>query len=102
MQKKKFKIHYLSIAERDILEIIDFISKKNPTAAINLIDEIDKQISKLADFPEIGKLAKDDRLKKLGYRILVVKKYLVFYVVKKQSIEIRRILHGKRKYEFLW
>ncbi|NIM11580.1 MAG: type II toxin-antitoxin system RelE/ParE family toxin [Candidatus Aminicenantes bacterium] len=35
--------------------------------------------------------------------MLVVDKYLVFYVVKDQSktVQIRRILHGARKYDFL-
>jgi plasmid stabilization system protein ParE len=41
---KKLKIHYLSIAEKDITEIIDYISRDNPNAALNLIDKIDTQI----------------------------------------------------------
>jgi len=98
---KKLKIHYLSVAERDITEIIDFISRDNPNTAIRLIDKIDDRIKELSDFPEIGKIPKDERLRKLGYRILIIDNYLVFYVLKNNEIEIRRILHGKRKYEFL-
>jgi plasmid stabilization system protein ParE len=44
---------------------------------------------------------KDDRLKKLGYRMLIVGKYLVFYVVKANTVQIRRIIHGARQYSFL-
>ncbi|WP_420889704.1 type II toxin-antitoxin system RelE/ParE family toxin [Halanaerobium congolense] len=35
--------------------------------------------------------------------MLVIGSYLVFYVVfeNKKIVEIRRILHGKRKYNFL-
>ena len=98
---KKLNIHYLSVAEKDITEIIDYISKDNPNAAIWLIDKIDERIKELSDFPEIGKTPHDERLKQLGYRILIIDNYLVFYIIKKQEIEIRRILHGKRKYEFL-
>ena len=98
---KKFKIHYLSIAENDIIEIIDYISKDNPNAALRLIDKIDDRINELSNFPEIGKKPNDRRLQKLGYRILVIDNYLIFYVIKNEEIEIRRILHGKRKYEFL-
>jgi hypothetical protein len=36
----------------------------------------------------------------MGYRMLVVDKYLVFYVVKK-IIQIRRVIHGARRYSFL-
>jgi hypothetical protein len=37
----------------------------------------------------------------MGYRMLVVDKYLVFYVVKKKIIQIRRVIHGARRYSFL-
>ena len=37
---KKLKIHYLSIAEKDITNIIDYINKDNPNAALKLIDKI--------------------------------------------------------------
>jgi len=32
---------------------------------------------------------------------LVVDKYLVFYVVKSKTVQIRRVIHGARQYEFL-
>ena len=46
---KKLKIHYLSIAEKDITEIIDYISKDNPNAALNLIEKIDTKIKVLSN-----------------------------------------------------
>ena len=36
-----------------------------------------------------------------GYRYLIVKDYLVFYVVSGQSVQIRRILYGRRDYQAL-
>lgn len=98
---KKYRIEYLSIAERDLTEIIEYIKLDSPQSAIDLLDDIDKTISNLEYFPYIGKLPKDSRLQYLNYRILVVNSYLVFYVVTDDIVEIRRILHGKRKYEFL-
>jgi len=32
---------------------------------------------------------------------LVIGNYLVFYVIKGKTVEIRRILHGQRRYDFL-
>ena len=55
----------------------------------------------LEDFPFIGINPRDIRLQRLNYRILVVTSYLVFYVVMDDFVEIRRILHGNRKYQFL-
>lgn len=99
----KFRIEYLPIAEKDLTEILEYIKTDNPTAALNLLDEIDKAISKLSYFPYMGNIPKDQRLIFLKYRMLVVENYLVFYVVldEEEVVEIRRILHGKRKYDFL-
>ena len=96
-----FKIEYLPTAQKDLTEILEYINEDNPTAALEFLDAIDSTISKLEDFPFLGHIPKDNRLKALGYRILVVNNYLVFYIVADNIVEIRRILHGKRKYDFI-
>lgn len=83
------------------MEIVEYVQIDNPAAAIKLLDEIDEAISRLEEFPFRGRVPDDARLKALNYRILVVGNYLVFYVVADNAIEIRRVLHGKRQYEFL-
>jgi len=99
--KKKHKIKYLPIAQQDLIEIFDYIKEDNPSAAKSFIDKIDKSISKLELFPQAGVVLKDDRLEMLGYRMLVIENYLVFYVIKENIVEIRRIIHGSRRYSFL-
>ncbi len=96
-----FKIRYLSTAENDLDDIFDYIMRDNPSAAGSLLEKFDHSISQLAINPEIGVIPKDERLKKLGYRMLIVGKYLVFYVVKVNTVQIRRIIHGARQYSFL-
>jgi len=98
---KDFIIEYLPIAQQDLEEIFLYIQKDNINAAASFIDEIDQKISQLAQFPYMGAIPKDDRLEKIGYRVLVMEQYLIFYVVKDLIIEIRRILHGSRQYDFL-
>jgi addiction module RelE/StbE family toxin len=98
---KKYRIEYLAIAAQDLTDIIEYITLDNPQSALKLLDEIDESISKLEDFPYMGIKPRDTRLQRLKYRILVVSSYLIFYVVKDDYVEIRRILHGKRKYQFL-
>ena len=36
-----------------------------------------------------------------GYRYLVVEKYLVFFVIVEDTVQIRRILFGRRDYQTL-
>lgn len=98
---KKYKVNYLPISVKDLEELIEYIKIDSPSAALNMLNKIDESISKLKDLPEIGIIPKDERLRRLGYRILVIGNYLVFYVIKENIIEVRRILHGKRNYKFL-
>ncbi|KOA19645.1 plasmid stabilization system protein [Clostridium homopropionicum DSM 5847] len=98
---KKYRVEYLPIAEQDLTDIIEYITLDSPQSALKLLQEIDESISKHEDFPFIGINPRDTRLQRLNYRILVVNSYLVFYVAKDDYVEIRRIFHGKRKYQFL-
>lgn len=97
----KYSIRYLKTAESDLYEIFDYIKRDNPSAASALLEKIDEAINRLATNPYLGRTSKDIRLKNKGYRMLVIEKYLVFYIVKSKTIQIRRILHGARKYSFL-
>ena len=98
---KSFEIRYLETAVRDLEDIFDYIAKDRSTAAVSLLDKLDQTISQLADHPELGVVPKDDRLKRLGYRMLIIENYLVFYVTKVETVQIRRIIHGARQYGFL-
>jgi toxin ParE1/3/4 len=99
--EKKLLIKYLPVADQDISEIIEYVSLDNPPAALNLLNQFDESISILAYFPLSGPIPKDSRLQLLNYRMLVIQNYLIFYVVQNDFIEIRRVLHAKRKNDFL-
>ncbi|MFW6017004.1 MAG: type II toxin-antitoxin system RelE/ParE family toxin [bacterium] len=103
MTENKYTINYLPSAKKDLNNIISYIQADDPSAALNLLNDIDKSISQLKSFPFKGKTPEDDNLKSKDYQMLIVKNYLIFYVVfeENKEIEIRRIIHGKRKYKFL-
>ena len=96
-----YEIRYLATAERDLIDIFEYIKKDNPPAAISQLDKFHKSISQLALHPYLGAVPNDERLRKLGYRLLIVDKYLVFYVVKTKTVQIRRVVHSARRYSFL-
>jgi toxin ParE1/3/4 len=98
---RPYDIRYLRTAERDLIDIFEYIKKDNPAAAFSQLERFDTSISQLALTPFLGTIPKDERLKRLGYRILIVDKYLVFYIVKNKTVQIRRIIHGARRYSFL-
>ena len=101
MSKKKYNVRLLGKAEQDIHEITAYISKDNPSAAINLVDKIDNRLDKLSENPELGKIPFDKDIKKYGYRYLVIDSYLIFYSIESYTIWVHRILHGARDYKNL-
>ena len=99
--KKSCLILYLSPAERDLKDLFDYICRDSPSRATQFLDKIDRTISRLSRFPLSGVIPRDKLLQRKGYRVLVVVDYLIFYRFEKKSVVIYRILHGKRRYEFL-
>ena len=98
---KPYQIRYLGTAEADLLDIFEYIHNDKPSAAAKLLARFDESISRLSQNPYLGIIPKDDRLKQLGYRILIIDKYLVFYVVKIKTVQIRRVIHGARQYQII-
>ena len=78
-----YNIHITSAAERDLIRAADHIefTLKNPKAADELLDEAEKQIDSLADFPERFRLVNDPVLASWGIRFVIVKGYLAFYTI---------------------
>jgi addiction module RelE/StbE family toxin len=99
--ERRYNIEYLPVAAQDLTEIIDYIKIDDPRAALNLLDNIDESVSKLELFPHMGIIPKDIRLQSLGYRMLIIQNYIVFYIVLDDIVEVHRIISGKRKYNFL-
>ena len=95
------QIRYLGTAEKDVTEIFGYVRRDNPAAAASLLDRFDSAIRQLSAQPLMGVIPKDDRIKRLGYRMLIIDNNLVFYVVKKKTVQIRRVIHGARRYAFL-
>ena len=98
---RPYAIRYLPAAEQDLLDILDYIARDDPRAARGFVNRVERVVGRLAVFPRSGLRPRDPRLRRLGYRTLVVDNYLVFYVIVRRSVQIRRVIHGARRYEFL-
>ena len=98
---KRFPVVYLRKAQRDLVEIAKYIEKDSPDQAKAWVDKIDHSLGRLEHYPKSGVVPKDGRLARIGYRMVVVGEYLVFYIFRRNKVEIRRILHGRQRYSFL-
>lgn len=92
-----YKLKYLTLAQKDLENIVTYISDslKAPKAAMDLVDNFDKSISKLKQFPYSYKVYEPIKNLESQYRVLPVKNYLVFYTVNGEIVEIHRIIYGK-------
>jgi plasmid stabilization system protein ParE len=95
-----YKISYLPVAKLDIADAVNYISDKlfAPKAALDLLDALDKSISRLADFPYSCRVYQPVMPLEHEYRIMTIKNYAVFCTVNEQEklVEIYRVIYAKR------
>jgi toxin ParE1/3/4 len=74
-------------AELDIEEAVTYIKEKlfNPAAADRLLDNVVSAVNSLERMPQRHALLANDNLAALGFRMLPVEKYLLFYVIREDS-----------------
>ena len=116
-----YKVKIYPAAKRDLQQIVDYLNTLSAQAALRYYDLLVEQISSLSHMPvgifaivdrsekellehRIGSVSldfftRDAALAAKGYRYLLVEKYLVFYVVVGDTVQIRRILYARRNYQ---
>ena len=92
-----YEIRYLSLARKDLTVIASYIAYhlKAPKASMDLLDALDESISRLEQFPYSCRVYQPIKALEAEYRLLPVKNYAVFYVVKEKTVEIHRIVSAK-------
>lgn len=85
-----------AFAESDLREIWAYVAENNPSAADKLLKELLQKIRLLADNPELGKERSEIVV---NLRSLPVRKYIVFYSLNEDAVEIYRVLHASRNIE---
>jgi addiction module RelE/StbE family toxin len=98
----KYKIKFLQSALDDLDEIVLYIASDNKDAAIKMHDEIINKSENLLKFPKLGRLIPEKKMRKKGYRMLLIKDYIMFYRIIDTDIYVYRVLHGSRNYPILF
>ena len=96
-----YKIKIFPTAKQDLEEVIGYLNTLSPDAASKYYDLLVEEIASLSKMPERCPKPKDLALAVKGYRYLIVKNYLVFYVIIGDTVQIRRILYARRDYSAL-
>lgn len=103
MANRKYEIRYLPTFISQFNNILYYITYelKNKIAANALYKDVIKQIETRRKAPEsyeVFKVLKDEKVK---YYKINVKNYTIFYVVKDNIMEVRRIYYSQRNFEKL-
>jgi toxin ParE1/3/4 len=86
-------------AEADLVEIADYLARRDLTAALRFLDEAERGFASLAQMPSIGGLAETTNPRLAGLRVWPIptfSSYLIFYRTSAETIEVVRVLHGAR------
>jgi len=98
---EQYKVLIFPAAKQDLQDVVGYLNTLSSEAALEYYDCLVSEIASLSRMPERCPRPKDLALAAKGYRYLIVKNYLVFYVVSGDTVQIRRILFAKRNYQGL-
>jgi len=97
---EKYNVNLSEPAENDLKEIVRYINSQlsAPISALNMMELFEKAMEGLSDMPQRCPLVADEHLAQMGYRKLLVKKYIVFFSIdeNEKMVNIERILYGRR------
>ena len=89
-------------AKEDLRKIALYIyeQSKDKGIAVRFINELKERCEVLRSFPECGSIPNDRALMSNGYRFLVHKSYLIFYLYKEEenTVYIMAVFNGKLDY----
>ncbi len=103
MAKNKYTIQYTETFIKQFNNILKYFIYKlqNKIAAENFYNEVIQEIEKRSEYPESFEKYNSTRKRKNTYYRIYIKDYTVFYTVKDNVMEIRRILCSRRNFDKL-
>lgn len=85
-------------ARHDLQDIWDYLAEQNPIRADQWLDEFETRCQLLAEMPLLGR--QRDELQP-GLRSFLLGRYILFYRINEEQIEIVRVLSGYQDIESL-
>ena len=103
MEKNKYIIKYTYTFTNQFNNIIKYFiyNLQNNIIAKNFYNEVITEIEKRSKNPQSFQKYNSVKKRKNTYYRIYVKNYTIFYIVKDNIMEIRRILYSKRNFKNL-
>jgi plasmid stabilization system protein ParE len=97
-----YDVRFLQEALDDLEEIVLYIRQDSQAAAMKMHDKIVEKANMLSTFPKLGRPVPDAKMRKAGFRILIIDPYMAFYKVIGNNVFIYQIIHGAMNYPLLY
>jgi plasmid stabilization system protein ParE len=94
----KYKVNYLSVADADVAEIIDYIAigLGNVTAAASFLDELDRIQGMISDNPFTFRIYERLDSETEEVRVAPIKNYCLFYSINDGAVTVKRVMYKRR------
>ena len=95
-----YRVVILDEAQREYRDIVDYLDNVlgSPQAACGFMDEFDRQLSLIADNPELFALARLPELVGRGYRTAHVNNYVMLYKATDRLVVVAHVFHQTQDY----
>ena len=98
--KKKYEVIWSNIAEKDLIDIVEYISADSPSTALKSFKNIKQKASKLYFFPERGRVVPELRDQGIvQYRELIISPWRVIYRISEKSVYVLSVLDARQNIE---
>jgi toxin ParE1/3/4 len=87
------RAHFSPLALGDLHEVLDYIARDKPHAAVAFVDKLEAFCHGLADRPASGTSCSH---LSTGLRCVSFSSYVIYFRPTKDGVEIVRIVHGAR------
>lgn len=89
------KLIWTRRASEDLWSLHDYISRENEIAADAVAGRIVEAATRLAEFPEMGKIGRAENTREL---VVPNTPYILAYRIRENSLRILRVMHGARRW----
>ena len=88
------KVHWTEAAERDLVEIYEYIASDSSRYALRMIDRITSRSERIAEFPHSGAMV--PKYNRADLREVFEGSYRIIYRIKPEQIDVLTVIHGAR------
>lgn len=95
---QRYKVRVLPAAQKNVREILRFLAALSGDTARLYQELFAAAFRSLSEMPMRHPPARDAYMAEKGYRFLVVRNYLVFFLVSGDTVQITHIIDGRSDY----